>query len=290
MVLQAPMKALPAEGTLVVLAGGGPLPALLVAAARSRGWPVHVVTFEGQPQPTGLELVHGPVHHEPYVTTHKSFALGQVGHILAHLKACKATHVAMVGHLNKPSVLALKPDAMGLKLLARAVVRHDDALLRSVTDFLQDEGFEMVGVSDLAPGILAPEGLLTLAKPTGEEEDDIALARSTLAVLGDLDIGQAVVVHKGTIVGVEAVEGTDDLIARCAALRGDAVGGILVKRAKMMQTDLADLPCVGATTVAVLAEHGYRGLCIQAGKTLVMNQDDMVKAANGHNLFIRCDK
>lgn len=209
------------------------------------------------------------------------------------MKEQGATHVALAGHLNKPSILSLKPDATGLKLLARAVIRHDDALLRAVTDFLEEEGFTLTTVQDLAPDLLAPKGLLSTSKPTVEEEDDIALARSTLAVLGDLDIGQACIVHNGAILGVEAVEGTDALITRCAALRtdvkGEGKGGVLVKRAKMLQTDLADLPTVGRTTLELLAQYNYRGLCIQANRTLLLNQQECIDIANQNHLFLQSD-
>lgn len=274
---------------LAILAGGDPLPTTMAQVATASGWGVHVVTFAGQPQPKAL----------PNVNSVKEFPLGQIGHILAHLKSHKVTHVALAGHLHKPSILSLKPDAAGLKLLARAVIKHDDALLRSVTDFLQEEGFQLVTIQDLAPSLLAPKGLLTKAAPTRDEVEDIALARSTLAVLGDLDIGQACIVHNGAIIGVEAVEGTDALITRCAVLRnggdsnlrtGDTAeqgrGGILVKRAKDMQTDLADLPTVGLETIKLLAQHNYRGLCIQPGRTLFLNREESLAEANTHNLFI----
>ncbi len=265
--------------TLAILAGGDPLPTTIAQVALGNGWAVHVVTFAGQPQPKAL----------PAVASITQFPLGQIGHILAHLKAHKVSHVALAGHLHKPSILSLKPDATGLKLLARAVIKHDDALLRVVTDFLQEEGFNLVTIQDLAPNLLAPKGILTKAKPNAEEQEDIALARSTLAVIGDLDIGQACIVHNGAILGVEAVEGTDTLIERCATLRDGGAqgkGGILVKRAKDMQTDLADLPTVGLQTVQLLAQHHYRGLCIQPGRTLFLNQSETLAHANAHNLFV----
>lgn len=269
-----------ATPVLGLLTGGGNLPVTMVAAAQARGWPVHVVTFNNQPQPLNL----------PPVASSHQFNIGQVGHILGHLRHNHVTHVALAGHLNKPSILSLKPDAMGLKLLARAVIRHDDALLRAVTTFLNEEGFTLVTVKDLAPELLAPAGLLAGTKPTADEVEDIALARSTLAVLGDLDIGQACIVHNGAILGVEAVEGTDVLIERCAILRtgkgNKAEGGILVKRAKDMQTDLADLPTVGPETIRLLAEHNYRGLCIQSGRTLLLSQPEVLTAAKQNNLFI----
>ena len=266
--------------TLTLLAGGGPLPSLMVAAAQAKGWAVNVVVFEGQPKPQAL----------PTDVTMQSFALGQVGHIVAHLKATKTTHVALAGHINKPSILALKPDAMGLKLIARAVIKHDDALLRSVTDFLAEQGFTVVAAPELVPNLLAPIGTLAKVRPSAAELEDIALGRSTLAVLGDLDIGQACIVHNGAVLGVEAVEGTDALITRCAPLRGGEVGGVLVKRAKALQTDLADLPFVGPTTVSLLAEYGYKGLVVQAGRTLMLEQETMIKLANSHKLFFESDR
>jgi UDP-2,3-diacylglucosamine hydrolase len=264
---------------LTILAGGGPLPAMLVAAAQAKGWAAGVVSFQAQPQPINL-----PEGIKP-----QQFALGQVGHILAHLKATHTTHVALVGHLHKPSILSLKPDATGLKLLARAMIKHDDALLRSVTDFLQEQGFTLVSAPDLVPSLLAPKGALANARPTPEELDDLALGRTVLAVLGDLDIGQACIVHQGAVLGVEAVEGTDALIERCAILRGEPSGGVLIKRAKALQTELADLPFVGPTTMELLGHHGYRGLAVQAGKTLLLNQPEMIRLANQHRLFFESD-
>lgn len=266
--------------TLALLAGGGKLPGVLAAAAVAKGWHIHVVTFAGQPQPEGIEKAE----------SRREFPLGQIGHILAHLKAHHVTHVALVGHINKPSLLSLKPDAMGLKILARAVIKHDDALLRSVTNFLESEGFTLTSVQQLVPELLAPTGLLTRTRPSAEELEDIALGRSVLAVVGDLDIGQAAILYNGAVLGVEGVEGTDALIARCADLRGEgAKGGLLIKRAKPTQTDVADLPFVGPTTLHVLAAHHYRGLAVQAGRTLLLAQSDVIDLANQHNIFIQSD-
>lgn len=268
---------------LALLAGGGRLPGVLALAGQARGWKVHAVTFASQPKPEEF----------PADVPCAEFPLGQIGHILAHLKANKTTHVAMAGHLSKPGILSLKPDAMGLKLLARAVIKHDDVLLRVVTTFLQEQGFTIISVQDLMPDMLAPAGLLGKIKPSADDAEDIALARTVLAVVGDLDIGQAVVVHNGAVLGVEAAEGTDALIRRCAELRGPmekgARAGILVKRAKPTQTDVADLPFAGPTTLELLAEHHYRGLAVQAGRTLLLNRPELIAAANAHNLFFQSD-
>ncbi len=266
------------QAKLAILAGGGPLPGLLAAGAQEKIWHVQLVVFNGQPRPEPCPDVPVDV-----------FGMGQVGHIVAHLKAAQITHVALAGHLNKPNILSLKPDATGLKILTRALIRHDDALLRSVTRFLEEEGFVLVGVAELAPNLLAPSGLLGKSKPTETDSADIALGRSTLAVLGDLDIGQACIIREGVVLGLEAAEGTDELIRRCAGYRGGQTGGILVKRAKILQTELADLPTVGPQTIQLLTDFGYRGLAIQAGKTLVVHRGECVVRANKHGLLFIAD-
>ncbi|MFZ2587824.1 MAG: UDP-2,3-diacylglucosamine diphosphatase LpxI, partial [Alphaproteobacteria bacterium] len=255
-----------------VLAGGGSLPALVVQGALGRGWGVNVVTFGGQPQPDGIPASVGQV----------CFNIAGVGRIVAHLKAKKVTHVVLAGHLHKPSLFSLRPDAKGLALLARVRGFHDDAVLRAVTGLLHDEGFTVMSVPEIVPDVRAAAGVWGKLKPTAADEADIALGFEVVRAMGALDIGQAVVVHKGVVLGVEGVEGTDALIARCAALRGPLKkgekAGWLVKAAKPAQTDLADLPTVGAATARTLATHGYKGLAVEAGRTLVLGLEEMRKA------------
>lgn len=266
------------QPTLCILAGGGTLPAIVAEAALQKGFAVHVVTFAGQPLP----------HHLPKgIQSTQSFPLGAVKRIVAHLKSAKITHVLLAGNLNKPSLFALKPDTEGLKLLAKAFTFQDDSLLRAVTGYLAGKGFTVVGVAELAPELLAAQGTYTKRAPSKAELADIELAIQTLHLLGKADVGQSVIVHHGTVLGVEAVEGTDALITRCAALRGTLTqpAGILVKFAKPAQTELADLPTVGAQTMALLAQHQYVGLVVQAQKTLLLQKDEMVSSANSHRML-----
>ncbi|MCP5405080.1 MAG: UDP-2,3-diacylglucosamine diphosphatase LpxI [Pseudomonadaceae bacterium] len=264
---------------LAILAGGGSLPALVAGAALAQGFEVQVVTFDGQAAPRGLpEGVAGQA----------SFNIAAVGKILAHLKAHKVSHVVMAGALHKPSLFRLRPDVKGVQLLARVKGFHDDALLRGVAGFLADEGFTVLPVTDLLPALAAKDGVWGKYAPSEADKADIALGMEVLRAMGGLDIGQAVVVHRGTVLGVEAVEGTDGLIARCAALRGplgkQERAGWLIKAAKPSQTDLADLPTIGPATVELLALHGYKGVAVQAGKTLVVDGEKVVAVADGHGV------
>lgn len=260
---------------LAILAGGGSLPARVALGAAGQGQAVHVVTFEGQPQPVGL----------PESVPVETFAIGKIGAILRHLKTTGTTHVCMAGHLKKPSLLGIKPDATGLKILLKAATFHDDALLRAITGALAENGFTVIAPQDVMPALIITAGRYG-AKPTTAQTQDAALAAKALHKLGELDIGQAAIVHAGTIVGLEAVEGTDGLIERCAPLRGEGKKpmALLVKRAKAGQSKKADLPFVGINTLKNLNRHGYAGLFVQAGATLTDDIDAMQAYAKKHGL------
>ncbi|HEX2858898.1 MAG TPA: UDP-2,3-diacylglucosamine diphosphatase LpxI [Alphaproteobacteria bacterium] len=266
---------------LGLLAGGGTLPAVLASGARAQGFEVHLITFEAQPQPQ----LDGEK-----IASHAKVGLGAIGKTLAQLKAKRVTHVAMAGNLNRPSLFTLKLDTHGLRLLPRLRSFSDDALLKVCTGYLAEKGFTILGVADLAPQLLAPAKLLTRLKPNSADKADIALAIAALEDLGKHDIGQAAIVHHGSILGIEGVEGTDALIERCAPLRGKLANnqraGVLVKMAKPGQTDLADLPTVGPHTLKLLGQLGYRGVAVQAGKTILLGGDAFAPAADKAGLFV----
>ncbi len=266
---------------LCILSGGGTLPAVLISGAQQKGFEVHLITFEGQPQP---EL------DDVKVSSEAQLPLGAVGKIHARLKAQRITHVALAGHLHRPSLFTLKMDTIALKLLTRLRSFSDDALLKLLTGYMAEVGFKVLSVADLAPQLLAPSGVLGRLKPTSAERKDIELTRAALNALGPHDVGQAAIVHRGTILGIEGVEGTDALIERCAVLRGkmsrNERAGVLVKLAKPGQTELADLPTVGPHTLKLLAAHGYRGLAVEGGKTIMLGGQTFTPQANGSGLFL----
>lgn len=265
---------------LALLAGQGTLPATVAADAQAQGFTVHVISFQGQPQPQNL----------PKVASHTVLPLGAAGRALSHLKHIGATHVCLAGGINKPSLFAMKPDLTALKILGKVKVWHDDALLRAITGFLAKEGLTVCSVTRFTPQLLAPLGTLTKTKLPKAMQPDVTLALEAFRQLAPLDLGQALVVHRGVILGVEGPEGTDALIARCAALRGPLKegekAGLLVKLAKPHQTKLADLPAVGPDTVHILAQHHYAGLVVQAGATLILQKEATVAQANTARLIL----
>src|SRR5579885_1523358 len=141
------------------------------------------------------------------------------------------------------------------------------------------------GVDELVR-VAMPEGALGRVEPDAEAAADIAHGLRIARALGALDIGQAVVVQQGLVLGVEAIEGTDALIARCAGLRRDGPGGVLVKAAKPGQERRIDLPAIGARTVAAAAAAGLRGIAAEAGGALLLDRDEVVRRADAAGLFV----
>jgi UDP-2,3-diacylglucosamine hydrolase len=260
---------------LAVLAGRGPLPAQVAAAARAQGRDVFVLAFEGETDP---ELTRG--------VAHRWVPLGAVGRAIEALRGAQVEDVVLIGAVGRPALTSL--DRRGMQLLAKLGLRRtgDDQLLRLIVKELEGEGFRVLGADQLLDSVLAPEGPMTVLRPDDEALRDIALGIEVAQRLGDLDIGQAAVVQQGVVLGVEAAEGTDALLARCAPLRRAGRGGILVKVKKPGQERRADLPTIGPHTVQVAAESGIAGIAVQAGHCLIIERAEVVAAADRAGLFL----
>ena len=174
----------------------------------------------------------------------------------------------------------------------RAFRGGDDHLLSGIGRIFEQDGFRMVGIKDVAPDLLMPEGCITRAAPDAAATADIAKGREVLAALGPFDIGQAVVVIDGHVVAVEDIEGTDGLLARVARLREEgrirakAGRGVLVKAPKSGQDLRFDLPTVGPRTVEGAARAGLAGIAVAAGNTIVAEPQAMIEAADKAGLFV----
>lgn len=262
---------------LGLLAGGGHLPANIIAACEDAGRPYHVITFKGQPKPEGVPLTD---------TYHTELPLGKVAATLKTLRKQGVVEVVLAGNLNKPSFFDLMPDLTGAKVLARMIRHHDDDILATVCQLLEEEGLKVVGAHTLLPKLLAGKGVIGNFKPSEAELADIALGLRVARALGQEDVGQAVIVKNKVVIGVEAVEGTDALIQRCAALRGHSEGGVLVKVCKPGQDMRVDLPSIGPKTIENLAHHNYAGVAIEASKTLILDAQTAEATADRTGVFM----
>lgn len=262
---------------LGVIAGKGSLPARIVDAARAAGREVFVLAFEGITDP---DLVRD--------VAHRWVRLGQVGKALDALHEAGAEDVVMIGPVGRPTLAALKLDWRGARLAGRLGLRGqaDKRVIDAIVHELESEGFRVLGAEDVVGSLLTPEGALTTTRPDETAQADIERGVEVAERLGELDVGQAVVVQQGLVLGVEAIEGTDRLLERCAGLRREGPGGVLVKLRKPEQDRRVDLPTIGPRTVAGAVAAGLRGIAIERGNSLIARREQAVADADAAGVFI----
>ena len=263
---------------LGVIAGGGALPLRVVQAASALGRPVHIVVLEGHGDPAAYAGL-----------SHVTLRWGLAAQMLSWLKQHGVKEVVLAGNVARPSLLSLRPDAASMKLLGRigrAAFNGDDSILRAVMKVLGEEGFEVVGAQALLAGLLPEAALLAGPMPDDVARADIARGLAVCHALGAVDVGQAVVVQQGLVLGVEAIEGTDALILRAGALQREGPAPILVKAPKPAQSTLADLPTIGPQTIASARAAGLRGLAFQAGGTILLDRTTTIAAAEAAGIFL----
>jgi hypothetical protein len=272
------MKTTVGRPVLGILAGGGRLPGQVAAAAHAAGRDVFLVGLEGFAEPDVL----APWPHE-FV---RMLAVGQ---ILAALRAHGCRDLVLIGPVRRPSLLDLRPDAEGARMLARigrAAFAGDDGLLAAVVKILGEEGFRVIGAHEVLSEALGPAGLLSRAAPDAVAMADIRRGIAVLHALGSVDVGQACVVQQGVVLAVEAAEGTDAMLARCGGLARPGRGGVLVKLVKPGQDRRADLPTVGPDTIRASADARLRGVAFEAGGTILADREAAVAAADSAGLFL----
>jgi DUF1009 family protein len=267
----------PTAGRLGIIAGSGGLPRRLVECCRAAGRELFVLAIEGAAEPPTVDGV-----------PHAWCRLGAAAKGLALLRRHNVTELVLAGGVDRPSLMALRPDWRAARLFARIGYRAlgDDGILSAVIAELEREGFRVVAAERLLAGGLAGEGPFGRCRPDAQAIADIEHGLRVARALGALDIGQAVVVQQGLVLGVEAIEGTDALLRRCKDLRREGPGGVLVKAEKPGQETRADRPTIGPRTVALAAAAGLRGIAVEAGAAIVVDRDEMAAAADRAGLFV----
>ncbi len=271
------------EGPLGIIAGRGPLPCLLAEAASARGLPLHIVGIRGE--------ASDDIERFP----HTWMKWGELGKLFGALDGNGCRDLVIVGGVNRPDLANVKFDFAAVKYLPFLFSLGkggDDNILSRVVDFLEQRGYRVHGPEEVLPELLVGAGVLGDKVPSAEDRADIELGFRVVASLGHLDIGQAAVVAKGHVLAVEAAEGTDAMLARCAELRQSGRVspsgriGVLVKAPKPGQEARIDLPTIGPETVRRAAEAGLAGIAVAARQVLVAELARTIDAANRQGLFL----
>jgi UDP-2,3-diacylglucosamine hydrolase len=260
-----------------LLAGRGDLPKRIIDQCVKDGRLFHIIAFHDQTDP---DLVED--HPHDWVR------LGAAGKTLSILKEQKVTTLLMAGRIKRPSLAAMRPDGWTLKFLAKtgAGAFGDDGLLSRVIVALEEEGFKVIGAHEILTDLLAPEGILGKHQPDERAQSDIEKAFKIAHGIGRLDIGQACVVQDGLVLAVEAIEGTDKMLERCAEIKREGPGGVLVKAKKPDQEQRADLPTIGVKTVENAHRAGLRGLAVEANGSIIVDLTGVIAKADKLGLFV----
>ena len=266
------------DPSIGLIAGSGNLPALLKQEVTSRGERLCVIAFSEMTDPALVEEV-----------PHVWLSLGEVARAIQFLKSQNICALVMAGKIQRPSLKGLKVDWKGALWLAQFSTQGflgDDALMRFIVQKFEDEGFLIKAPHEILRPLLGEETLVTQKEPSPEAMVDIVRGFDALRILSTLDVGQALVIQEGLILGIEGAEGTNALIARCGALQKGGPGGILIKGAKSQQDLRCDPPVIGPETIQCLAEAGLQGVAFQAQRTLILETDTVKTLGDAHGLFV----
>ncbi len=258
-----------------LIAGGGSFPILFAEKARRKGLQVYAAAYVHE---AGEELAR-------YVTAIEWFHLGQVARLLKFFKKNGVDQAVMLGPVRKTRIFSdIKPDFKALSLISRMAQTHDNSVLISFADFLEKEGIQVRPSTYLLPELVNRKGCWTKKKPSKAEKHDIHMGWPIAKAIGRLDIGQCIVVGNGSVLAVEAVDGTDATIRRGGSLAGK--GAVAVKLAKPQQDLRFDLPATGLDTVKTMDESGVSVLVVEAEKSISFDRDKMIAFADKKDIAI----
>ena len=265
---------------LGLIAGNGRFPLLVLDAARGAGYTVTIVAIKEEAFPDLADAATRP----PEAAIHW-LSLGQLGKCISVLKGDGISEALMAGQVKHTKLFSdIIPDMTLVGVLMRLKARNTDALIAGVADVLRENGITLLDSTAFLSPLLAGAGVLTKRKPTGDEQADLEFGYRVADTIAGLDIGQTIAVKSGAVVAVEAMEGTDAVIARAGHLAGRGVR--IVKVAKPNQDMRFDVPVVGVSTIDAMVSAGATLLSVDAGKTLMIDGSAIIRAADEAGIAI----
>jgi len=266
---QAPLDA------LGIIAGNGVYPRLLADSARKAGVKkIVAAAFPGETDPSLTQ----------HVDVLEWIRVGQLNRLLKFFRTQDIHHAIMAGQIAPKNLFDLRPDWKALVLLGKLKQRNAESIFAAIADELAKIDVELLPATTFFEDSLAPSGLVAGAKLSRQEEEDVDLGWKTAKEIARLDIGQTVIVKNGTVVAVEAFEGTNEAMKRGGALARE--GAIMVKVAKPEQDMRFDVPVIGVETIRIAAEARVRVIAVEAGKTLLLERDAITDLANRSQISI----
>ena len=264
---------------LAVIAGNGRFPFLVLDAARSLGHEVTVIALQEEASKDieqAARTAGAAIHW---------ISIGHLGRFLEILKDADIRTAVMAGQVKHVKIFGgFVPDATAMSVMFKLATRNTDSLIGAVAELMRERGVELINSAALLAPMLAGAGQLSERAPTEHERKDLEFGYRMADAIAALDIGQTIAVKHQAVVAVEAMEGTDETIARAGHLAGDGV--TIVKVAKPNQDMRFDVPIVGLATIQALRRAGARVLSVDAGKTLIFDRDAFFASANEAGIAI----
>ena len=260
---------------LGIIAGNGVYPRLLADAARKAGMKkIIAAAFTGETDPALTQ----------HVDLIDWMRVGQLNRLLKFFRAQNIHHAIMAGQIAPKNLFDLRPDWKALLLLGKLKQRNAASIFAAIADELAKIDVELLPATTFLEDSIARAGLIAGRRLSSREEEDVDLGWKTAKEIARLDIGQSVIVKDGTILAVEAFEGTNETIKRGGALAGG--GAVMLKVAKPNQDMRFDVPVIGVETLCVAAEARLRVIAVEAGKTLLLERDAIADLANRSKISI----
>jgi UDP-2,3-diacylglucosamine hydrolase len=257
---------------LGLIAGNGRFPCLVLEAAHALGRPVTVVAIQGEAEPPLVAAAEARGAALHWVS------LGQLGKVISTFKGAGVSEAVMAGQVKHVKIFSdFMPDLTLLSVIRRLTSQNTDSLIAAVADVMQEKGVRLLDSTAFLAPLLAGTGVLTGRSPDAREQADLTFGYTQADAIAGLDVGQTIVVKDRAVVAVEAMEGTDEAIARAGRLAG--AGTVVVKVAKPKQDMRFDVPVVGVPTIAAMRAAGASALSVDAGKTLLIDGPAAVVAA-----------
>jgi len=258
-----------------LIAGSGQFPLIFSKKAKEKGFAVYAVAYLNEADPSLKD----------HVKVMEWVHLGQVSRVIKFFKKHEVSEAVMMGAIKKTRMFSdVRPDIKAISLIATMLHTHDDNILRAFAQVLEDEGIRIRESTFLLPELLATRGCWTKRKPGRSEKADIEQGWNIIKKIGKLNIGQCVVVSGGSVLAVEAIDGTDATIARGGKLAKK--GAVVVKACKPTQDVRFDIPAAGVQTIQTMREVGAKVLVIEAGRTVVFDREEMIALANKSGISI----
>ena len=264
---------------LGLIAGNGKFPFLVLDAARGAGHDVTIIALKEETFPELADAAARP----PAAAVHW-ISIGQLGACVAHLKDAGVAQAVMAGQVKHTKLFDVRPDLLLGKVLMRLATRNTDSIISGVAEVLRGEGIELLDSTAFLQPLMARAGTMTRREPDEQERRDLEVGYRVADAVAGLDVGQAIAVKSAAVVAVEAMEGTDAMVARAGQLAGR--GGRVVKVAKPNQDMRFDVPVVGVSTIEAMVAAGATLLSIDAGKTLIIDGDAVIRAADAAGICV----